>query len=1073
MRKFIQKYLFSEALPLDARMVNMICVVGMGAAITATCVRVFMKAEPALIAVMVGIILCICLFVFFCNRYKLYRISILILLITLGDILFPLALFFLGGSHSGMAAYFAVALTAIFFLSRGKTRVGLVVTNIVWVTVCYVIAYNYPQLVHPLPPFQQTIDNIQSFIVSGLFVGFLILFQSNIYNAEKLKVERTDQALVEQDKLLHAVNYAAAVLLTHDEDNFSGTLRRGMSLMAESVGVSRIYVWKNAMINGELSYVRICEWGSGQADAAGVTDMDNLSFSYIASIPAWEAKFAAGQSVRGKVRDLSPTEQERLSPYGVLSILVIPVILQDKFWGFVSFDDCRRERDFSADEESILRSGSLLLANAIIRNENNLALKNRLQQQEMMSAISQSFISREDLPVLINSALRRTGEFLGVTRVLLAPAEDFADDVQYAWNRETEPPNLETARVGISEIINSSFPKFLAEHGAVPAIYCADIQADERYSTLAVAGVKSFIIAPLYANAEYWGALVIEEWSEPRPWSESDSQLAGMVSGALAGAISRDLMDKERARALAQAVQASKAKGDFLSNMSHEMRTPMNAIIGMTTIAKTADDMEKKDYCLKKIEDASTHLLGVINDILDMSKIEANKLELSLEEFNFERMLQKVVGVINFRVEEKHQSFSVYIDKNIPRYLIGDDQRLAQVITNLLSNSVKFTPEHGAIRLSAALAGEEDGLCIIQIKVTDNGIGISAEQKARLFSSFEQAESSTSRKFGGTGLGLAISKRIVELMDGEIWVESSLGQGAEFTFNIRLLRGSEKERNKQRSGLNWKNARMMAIDDDPETRRYFSDIGRRFGIVCDTAASGKEAFELIEKNGNYDIYFVDWRMPGMNGIDFTLRLREIYSSQKPVVILISAAEWNSIEDSAKQAGVNRFLSKPLFPSDIADCISDCIGREGRETAKPAAAARTDSFAGYQLLLAEDVDINREIVASILEPTGIQIDCAENGAEAVAKFQAAPEKYNMIFMDVQMPEMDGYEATRRIRALDLPSAATVPIIAMTANVFREDIEKCLAAGMNGHVGKPLDFDDVLTCLRENLTKEDSP
>ncbi|MDR1320826.1 MAG: response regulator [Gracilibacteraceae bacterium] len=1047
-------------------MVNMICIIGMGAALAATVARVVMRAEPALIAVMLGIVGSIALFIFFCNRYKLYRIASFVLLITLGDILFPIALFFLDGADSGMAAYFVVSLTATFFLARGKARAILITTNIIWVSVCYAVAYSYPHLVRPISPLQQTIDNVQSFIVAGLFVGFLIIFQSGIYDAEKLKVEKTDQELIKQDKLLHAVNYAAAVLLTHDENNFEGTLRRGMSLMAESVGVTRIYVWKNVTLGGALHYHQIYEWCAADIPK-NVDYTGSRVFSYMASIPEWEVKLAVGQSVRGKVCNLSPTERERLAPYGILSILVIPVILQDKFWGFVSYDDCLRERDFSEDEESILRSGSLLLANAIIRDEYNRNLQNRLKQQEVMSAVSQSFISREELPVLINSALRRAGEFLGVTRVTIVTAENVTEEGDpYAWNNGAPPPEAADFRAGVREIAGGGFPEFLAQHGSVPAVSCADTQTEEKYSALAAAGLKSFIMAPLYANAEYWGALVIEEWRAPRAWSESDLQLAGMVGGALAGAISRDLMDKERGEALAQAVQASKAKGDFLSNMSHEMRTPMNAIIGMTTIAKTADDMGKKDYCLRKIEDASAHLLGVINDILDMSKIEANKLELSAEEFNFERMLQKVVGVVNFRVEEKHQSFSVYIDKNIPRSLIGDDQRLAQVVTNLLSNSVKFTPERGSIHLDASLTGEKDGLCTIQIKVVDSGIGISAEQKSRLFNSFEQAETSTSRKFGGTGLGLAISKRIVELMDGKIWVDSTLGLGADFTFSVSLRRGEEKPRGAQRSDMSWKNMRVLAVDDDMETRYYFSDIARRFGFACDTAAGAEEAFEMLKEH-TYDLYFVDWMMPGQNGVDFTLRLREVYGAENPVVILISSAEWNNIEDSAKKAGIHRFLSKPLFPSEIADCINECIGLDSQATPELTAAAGEDDFAAYRVLLAEDVEINREILAALLEPTGIRIDCAENGAEAVAMFSAAPENYDMIFMDVQMPEMDGYEATRQIRALNAPTAATVPIIAMTANVFREDIEKCLASGMNGHVGKPLDFDDVIACLRENL------
>jgi signal transduction histidine kinase len=394
----------------------------------------------------------------------------------------------------------------------------------------------------------------------------------------------------------------------------------------------------------------------------------------------------------------------------------------------------------------------------------------------------------------------------------------------------------------------------------------------------------------------------------------------------------------ELARAREAAERASHAKSEFLSNMSHEIRTPLNAVIGMIAIAAGSDDIEKKDYCLQKIEGASTHLLGVINDILDMSKIEANKLELSFVNFNFEKMLQNVAGVINFRVLEKQQKFSVRSDENIPQMLFGDDQRLAQVITNLLSNAVKFTPDKGSVSLNASLVGEYDGLCILRIEVVDTGIGISDEQKARLFHSFEQAESGTSRKFGGTGLGLAISKRIVETMNGEIWVESELGKGSSFIFTAKIRRGALQT------------PELSAVDDE--------------------------------------------------------------------------------------AG--------------------------------AAAPAADDFRGRRILLVDDIEINREIVLSLLEDILPDIDCATNGAEALARYAEAPERYDLILMDLQMPEMDGYEATRRIRALPCERALKVPIIAMTANVFRDDIEQCLAAGMTDHIGKPLDTDELYQKLRDYLS-----
>jgi signal transduction histidine kinase/DNA-binding response OmpR family regulator len=537
------------------------------------------------------------------------------------------------------------------------------------------------------------------------------------------------------------------------------------------------------------------------------------------------------------------------------------------------------------------------------------------------------------------------------------------------------------------------------------------------------------------------------------------------------------------ARARLEAEAASNAKGNFLANMSHEMRTPMNAIIGMTTLAKSASDLKRKDYCLGKIEEASIHLLGVINDVLDISKIEANRFDLSSTDFNFEKMIQRVVDVINPKVDEKKQDFNLRLDPGIPPSLVGDDQRLAQVIANLLSNAVKFTPEGGNIKLSASLIKEEQELCTIKIEVTDSGIGISEEQKAKLFGSFQQADSSISRRFGGTGLGLAISKRIVEMMGGGIWVHSKLNEGSTFGFTFQVKRGAEARRNLLAEKVNRNKLRILAVDDDEDSRYCLADFLRLFSLQGDIAAGGEEALGLIQKNGPYDMYFVDWRMPGMDGIELSRRIREgegENGARQSAIILISSGEWSAIEGEANKAGVDRFLSKPLLPSSMADIINDCLETDSDYAGEGSAAH--DNFSGFRLLLAEDIEINREIVLALLEPTELAIDCAENGAEALDKFAKAPESYDMIFMDVQMPEMDGYEATRRIRAFEnglgsgaeggqAPARSTrhVPIVAMTANVFRQDIEQCLAAGMDDHVSKPLDFDEVLVKLRKYLPR----
>jgi len=595
-----------------------------------------------------------------------------------------------------------------------------------------------------------------------------------------------------------------------------------------------------------------------------------------------------------------------------------------------------------------------------------------------------------------------------------------------------------------------------------PHIYVPQMTRGENVSAGSMKdylGNQSITFFRRLSNGWYLGLVTPEG-----PFYQSLTTLAlilGSLGAVFAAVLMIILIRIDRAKTRSD--MESRHKSAFLANMSHEIRTPMNAIIGMTTIGKSAAEIVRKDYCFTKIEDASNHLLGVINDILDMSKIEANKLELSPAEFSFEKMLQRVVNVVNFRVDEKHQKFTVHIDKNIPRYLIGDDQRIAQVITNLLGNAVKFTPEKGSISLNTSFVGEENGVCQIQIAVSDTGIGMSEEQQKRIFMSFEQAESSTTRKYGGTGLGLAISRSVVEMMGGAIWVESEVNKGSTFTFTIYAARGTQVNEGLLDRDVNFSNLRIMAVDDDRDILDYFVEIAENFGITnCATALSGEEALGLVVRNGDYHIYFIDWRMPVMDGIQLAAEIKK-RTTGKSVVIMISAAEWTSIEADALKAGVDKFLSKPLFPSDILNVIQECMSID-RKQIKEDQNNIDGIFAGRHILLVEDVDINREIVQTLLEPTLLEIDCAENGLEAVQMFKKAPGKYDIILMDVQMPEMDGYEATRQIRQMKVPEASNVRIVAMTANVFRDDIERCLEAGMDDHIGKPVDFNELTEKLR---------
>ena len=513
--------------------------------------------------------------------------------------------------------------------------------------------------------------------------------------------------------------------------------------------------------------------------------------------------------------------------------------------------------------------------------------------------------------------------------------------------------------------------------------------------------------------------------------------------------------------------EASRAKSDFLSRMSHEIRTPLNAIIGMNNIARSNDDLEKIRHCHERIDNASRHLLGIINDILDMSKIEADKFELSMTEFDLEKMLMNVTNVVNFRTDEKSQNLVLNLNENIPTFIISDDLRLAQVLTNLLTNAVKFTPEHGTVVLTIDKLSETAEEVELQFCVEDNGIGISEEQQSRLFTSFEQADGSISRKFGGTGLGLAISKRIVEFLGGAIWTESELGQGSKFIFTIKAQKGRQKTRAKLSSKLNRDNVQMLLVDDCAETREYFLSFMEAHKLPCDVVSDGAEALCKINTNGEnfYNIYFIDWQMPEMDGIELTRKIKEI-TGENSIVIMISANDWDNVREEAVSAGVKHFIPKPLFPSAIINTINECFGVESarEEVYVRSRYENNRNYRDHKILVVDDVEINREIIAAILEESEIQIDFAENGKTAVETFEKYSNEYSLILMDVQMPEMDGFEATRKIRATELSRAQDIPIIAMTAHVFQEDVIKCLEAGMNDHIGKPIDSDVLFDKLR---------
>jgi signal transduction histidine kinase/DNA-binding response OmpR family regulator len=854
-----------------------------------------------------------------------------------------------------------------------------------------------------------------------------------------------------------------------NDKHYETVLENGLSTIANALLLDRITIRRRIIRDGAAFLHDVYRWNETSVP------FDETIPEVTPPITRWYSRLNLGEVVNNTFSELP--EDEKIFPLlkGAKSMLATPVFRNDQFEGYVLYVDMKKERRFEQRVVDVLSSVALMCYNTIIKYEERVSKENelerRLKNQELLTEISRTFVSGNDTPLLMKNTLGKIGTQIAAERVNIISfdASRTTGALEYHWEAEGAPP-LPTKSFPLVKYITEFFNAEILSDSTVQSFTSDDISlnSDEDFRVLSdVANVSACCWSPLYIDGKIWGVQSVEMCSRPRKWESWVLELSDTIAHLVSGAITRDIVMQQREHALKEALRASKAKGEFLSNMSHEMRTPMNAIIGMTHVGKTATDIERKDYSLAKIEEASTHLLGVINDVLDMSKIEANKLELVFNEFSFEKMLKKVVNAMGLRIEDKNQQFYINIDGHIPHFLIGDDQRLAQIIINLLSNATKFTPDGGIIRINAIMEGEEDGKCVIRIDVTDTGIGMTDEQQSRLFAAFTQADSSTARKYGGTGLGLVISKRLVELMGGKISVESEPGKGSAFSFTFTAARGAENNEQWLDPSVNWKNIQVLVVDDAPDICDYLSAVFDRIGVFCDTASNGQDALDMVNEHGGYNIYFVDWRMPVMDGLEFTriIKSRDKETHRKSVVIMISSTEWSVIKDEAAAAGVDKYLLKPLFASNVVDCLNTCLG-SARGVAETAIySLEPGEWRGHRFLLAEDVAINREIFTSIMEGSGAEITSAVNGVEALRIFIDDPEAYSLIFMDVQMPEMDGLEATKRIREVPHPCALTVPIVAMTANVFREDIEACLRAGMDDHLGKPLNMEEVFRKLRK--------
>jgi PAS domain S-box-containing protein len=831
-----------------------------------------------------------------------------------------------------------------------------------------------------------------------------------------------------------AVNRAAVIFLSQNEITFEATMTAGVREIANAFNLDRFSIWRNLSMHDGLHGGQIYRWDRESGGTTVATKgLEDIVYAKLA--PRWEKLFASGEIINSPARLLP--EAETLKSFGCVTVFITPIFINNIIWGFALIEDRSNERFFEDDDVDMLRSAAFLCANTVIRadmereigdtyefntaildvsplgftifDENGNVIDCNDTLVKLLKTTKKYYVEhfyefspeyQSDGSKSIDKAIELVkrvlnGEKLVFEWILCTSEKEpihnevtlvramykgkyvalgYQYNLQEIKNREMELAHakelielqlaklntvVHATKIGLWDMevvmndpLNPSNPIICSDEFRHMLGYKDENDFPSRLSswtsllhpqdmeaTLDI--FKKHILdktGKTPYDVEYRMQRKTGEYGYYRATGESIRDKDGnaiRIVGALTDITETKNMLIQKDMQMEAVEAANRAKSTFLSHMSHEIRSPLNAVIGMINIGYEKEDIEEVKVYLLRAKNAANHVLNVINDILDMSKIEANKLELSFNDFDFKKMISKIVDVTGIRAQEKHQQITVNMDPNIPSFIKCDELRLTQVITNLMTNSIKFTPENGKITLSASKTDEKDGEITIRVEVTDNGIGISSEQQTKLFKAYTQADGGTTRKFGGTGLGLAISKSIIELMQGTIWIESELDKGAKFIFTIKV----------------------------------------------------KKVEQSADKSS-----------------------------------------------SADPAGIK------------ADDLH---------------------LSGYTILAAEDTDFNREILAKYLDKTGVAIDFAENGKIAVDMFKKNSDKYSLIFMDINMPEMSGDEATKEIRALDSKKAKEIPIIAMTADVFKEDIEKCLSVGMNDHISKPLVLPILFAKLKQYM------
>jgi len=828
-----------------------------------------------------------------------------------------------------------------------------------------------------------------------------------------------DLNLQRRDRLLAAVNEVANILLTTTPDDFDESVVHTLQILERATEVDRVCVWQNEWIDNELCCTQVYEWCPNVEAQHGNTFTVRIKYSE--AVPAWKEYLSAGKCINNIVRNMSQAERDQLSPQGVVSILVAPILFQNELWGFIGFDDCHHERVWDKHEMGIIKSAGMLIASAIRRREAELNL----------------IYERQTLD----------------------------------WILATSPVALVTTQTGTIHHLNKHAQELFAVTKGTPVSVLSEsilgehhncLQRDEIVKEIRETGMFSRrgIQFPCSDGMKRDFLLTTVPF-EPGNLQKLISWVVDIT----------ELKETERAlmHARDNAEMATKTKSEFLARMSHEIRTPMNAILGMIYLCLQTQLNDKQWDYLTKTQTAANSLLGIINDILDFSKIEAGKLALELIPFSLKTVINEVIDITRVNAENKGLKLVIKIAPEICDSLVGDPLRLRQVLLNLTSNAIKFTTKGGifiSIRhddSSSRRRSEEIGLVF---EVKDTGIGLTPEQLETIFESFSQADGSTTRKYGGTGLGLAIVKSLVELMGGEVRVSSIPGQGTTFYFSAVFVKSHTKP--EWSSAILLSQRRVLIVDDDTNDLEILMHLMQHSHMNVRSTRAGTEALEMLAEatslQAPFELVLVDWRMPRMDGVEVIRRIRQNSSTiVPPHIIMISAYDRQECLRHVQGLNVFDVLTKPIQPDRLKDILKAAF-RE--DLSLKADEVRAD-IRGTKILLAEDNKINQMVASELLEILEVDVTVANNGFEAVEAVKK--QTFDLILMDIQMPEMDGLTATQMIRNLDKPEVGKLPILAMTANATDTDYQKSLEVGMNDHLTKPIDPEKLRLSLEKWIVR----